>query len=118
MEGASLVGCAAQKELQIQEHAGTPGEPDSTDWRQKQSQGAEEKNHQCLGEQGDGGVMGEEANRGIKADSVPGLWGKAESDCRATVLSKPEVRVSESIQDACLLYSSFFLWSWYLQHTC
>ncbi|XP_030584823.1 uncharacterized protein LOC115780029 [Archocentrus centrarchus] len=90
MEGASPVGCAAQKELQIQEHAGTPGEPDNTDWRQKESQGAEEKNHQCFGEQGDGGVMGEEENRGIKADSMPGLWGKAESDCRSTVLSKPE----------------------------
>lgn len=105
MEGASLARCAAQKELQMQEHVRTPGQPDSTDWKQKQSQGAEEKNHQCLGERGDSGVTGEEEeNRGIKADK--GLW--AESDCRSTVLSKAEVRESASNQDPCLLYSSFF----------
>lgn len=105
MEGASLARCAAQKELQMQEHVRTPGQPDSTDWRQKQSRGAEEKNHQCLGERGDSGVTGEEEeNRGIKADK--GLW--AESDCRSTVLSKAEVRESASNQDPCLLYSSFF----------
>lgn len=105
MEGASLARCAAQKELQMQEHVRTPGQPDSTDWKQKQSQGAEEKNHQCLGERGDSGVTGEEEeNRGIKADK--GLW--AESDCRSTVLSKVEVRESASNQDPCLLYSSFF----------
>lgn len=108
MEGSSLARCAAQKELQMQEHARTPGQPDSTDWKQKQSQGAEEKNHQCLGERGDGGVTGEEENRGIKADKAPGLWGKAESDCRSTVLSKAEVRESASNQDPCLLYRSFF----------
>lgn len=108
MEGASLARCAAQKELQMQEHVRTPGQPDSTDWKQKQSQGAEEKNHQCLGERGDSGVTGEEENRGIKADKAPGLWGKAESDCRSTVLSKAEVRESASNQDPCLLYSSFF----------
>lgn len=105
MEGASLARCATQKELQMQEHVRTPGQPDSTDWKQKQSQGAEEKNHQCLGERGDSGVTGEEEeNRGIKADK--GLW--AESDCRSTVLSKAEVRESASNQDPCLLYSSFF----------
>lgn len=89
MEGASLVGCAAQKEPQTQGHGGTSGQPD---WRPKLSQEAEETNHQCMEVQGSGVVVGENNNGGmssIKADEVPGQWGKAESNCRYTVM--PEV---------------------------
>lgn len=99
MEGHSLSGCTAQKQSQTQEHGGTPGQSDSTDWGPKHSQEAGETNHQCMEGQGGGGVAGEGKNRGIKADEEPGQWGnKAEANCRYTCLqdmTKPEVRLNE-----------------------
>ncbi|XP_042263354.1 zinc finger protein 831 isoform X1 [Thunnus maccoyii] len=114
MEGASLAGCAAQKEPQTQGHGGTPGQPD---WRPKQTQEAEETNTmiQCMEEQGSG-VMEENKNGGmssIKADEVPGHWGKVESNCRYTV--SPDLVTPEG-EDRGVKADSSWLSEQHLQH--
>ncbi|XP_039972039.1 zinc finger protein 831 isoform X2 [Xiphias gladius] len=96
VEGASPVGCAAQKEPQTLGHGGTPGQSDSADWRSKRSQDAGETNHQKMDGQGGGGVMREDKNGGIKTDHVPGQWGNAKSGCRYTVL--PDVKKPEPLE--------------------
>ncbi|XP_053171448.1 zinc finger protein 831, partial [Scomber japonicus] len=113
MEGASLAGCAAQKEPHTLGHGGTPGQPD---WRSKQSQQAEEPNHQYTEEQGSGAVVGENKNGGMsssKADQVPGQWGKAESNCRCTV--KPDLIMPEG-EDRQVKADSSWLSEQHLQH--
>nr|XP_020473951.1 uncharacterized protein LOC109970612 [Monopterus albus] len=82
-EGASQMGCAAQKESQTWAHGGLSlGQPDSTDWRPKQSREAGETNHHSVEGQGGGAVMGEDNNRGIKSDQVPDQWGNTKTKCR------------------------------------
>lgn len=114
MEGASLAGCAAQKEPQTRGHGGTPGQPDSTDWRVKQSQGAGGTNRRCAEGPGGGGAVGEEKNGGVRTDEGPGQLGKAESNCRYMCLqdmTKAEVRLNPCL----LLFYSNSLHSthWY-----
>ncbi|XP_041837564.1 zinc finger protein 831 isoform X2 [Melanotaenia boesemani] len=59
--------CAAQKELQTQEHAGTALQPQRTDWRPKQSQAEAETHPQAEGQRaGGGGATGEDRNREAK----------------------------------------------------
>ncbi|XP_008282962.1 zinc finger protein 831 [Stegastes partitus] len=76
MEGAAQVGCEAQKETQ--EHAGTPGRPDSAAWRPKQSQEAGETHQQHWEEQSGGGAMGEETDGQLKTAKVSAQWDKGE----------------------------------------
>ncbi|KAG8007345.1 hypothetical protein GBF38_012834, partial [Nibea albiflora] len=71
MEGASLGGCAVQKQLETQERAGTPGQPDAKDWRPKQSQDAGETNYRCM-----------EGQRGREEKS------KGEPNCRYACLQE------------------------------
>lgn len=73
MEAASLVARAGQKEPHTWGHGGTPGQPDSTDCRLRLSQDAGETHHQRAEGQGGGRVTGEDKDRGIKTDQVPGL---------------------------------------------
>ncbi|XP_042355573.1 zinc finger protein 831 [Plectropomus leopardus] len=90
MVGASL---AAQGEPQTLGHGETPGQPDSTDWRPKQSQKAGKTQLQCTEGSGGGGVAGKDKDRGIKTNEVPGEWDKAESNCTYTCspdMTKPE----------------------------
>ncbi|XP_072239088.1 zinc finger protein 831 [Leuresthes tenuis] len=70
LEGACLEECGAQKDLQTLEHARTPVQPESTDWRSKESQGEAETHNQSLDEQRGGGVTEEDKNRTIKSDKV------------------------------------------------
>ena len=77
--------CGAQKDLQTLEHAGTPVQPESTDWRSKESQGEAETHNQSLDEQRGGGVTEEDKNRTIKSDKV------TESHYRY-IVTKSEVR--------------------------
>lgn len=109
-----LSACAAQTELQTQQHGGTPEQPHSTDWGSKQNQEAGEKNCECVEGQGGGGTAGEGKNIGLEADEQTGQW-ENESNCRYTGLqsmTKPEVRFNLFIHcplDACLalLFSLF-----------
>lgn len=108
MDGDSLVGCAAQKELQTLGHGGTPGQPKSTDRRPKQSQEAGATNHDCMEGQSGGGLVGEDKNEGIMTDKEPGQWDRTIFNCRYTSLqdiTKTEVSLNELIpcsQDTCL----------------
>lgn len=89
------MGCPAQKVPQTGAHGGTPGQPDSTGWRSKQSQEARETNHQCVEGQGRGVVVGEDdlaGMRSIKLEVVQGQWGKDSSYCRHLV--SPETTVA------------------------
>ncbi|XP_036958212.1 zinc finger protein 831 isoform X2 [Acanthopagrus latus] len=86
MDGDSLVGCAAQKELQTLGHGGTPGQPNSTDRRPKQSQEAGATNHDCMEGQSGGGLVGEDKNEGIMTDKEPGQWDRTIFNCRYTSL--------------------------------
>ncbi|XP_035008383.2 zinc finger protein 831 isoform X1 [Hippoglossus stenolepis] len=86
MEGDCLVGCEVQKEPQKWGHVGVPGQSDCTDWRPKLSQEAGETTHQGIDGQSGGGVMREDKNGGIKADTVPGQLANTESNCRYTAL--------------------------------
>lgn len=108
MDGDSLVGCAAQKELQTLGHGGTPGQPNSTDRRPKQSQEAGATNHDCMEGQSGGGLVREDKNEGIMTDKEPGQWDRTIFNCRYTSLqdiTKTEVSLNELIpcsQDTCL----------------
>ncbi|KAM7402744.1 hypothetical protein PAMP_017958 [Pampus punctatissimus] len=107
---------AAQKEPQTRGHGGTPGQPD---WRPRQSQEAEETNHQCMEEQqGNEVAVGENENgemSSIKADEVSGQWemGKVESNCRYTVL--PDMVMPEG-EDRRVKADSSWLYEQHLQH--
>ncbi|KAM7423289.1 hypothetical protein PAMA_011035 [Pampus argenteus] len=107
---------AAQKEPQTRGHGGTHGQPD---WRPKQSQEAEETNHQCMEEQqGSEVAVGENESRemsGINADEVPGQWetGKVESNCRYTVL--PDMVIPEG-EDRRVKADSSWLSEQHLKH--
>ncbi|XP_069031821.1 zinc finger protein 831 [Embiotoca jacksoni] len=116
MEGASLVGCAAQKEPQTWELAGAPGQPDSTNLGAKQSQEARETNHQYLEEQSGGGEMGEDKNRGIKTDKLPGQKGKAELNCRHTLSPDQEKLEGEDRKVEAGSFKNSWLSEQHLQH--
>lgn len=109
------MGCAAQKELQTLGHGGTPGQPNSTDWRPKQSKEAGATNHDCMEGQSGGEVVGEDKNEGIMIDMEPGQLGRTKSNCRYTSLqdiTKTEVSLNELIPcslDTCLLSNCFVL---------
>ncbi|XP_051270853.1 zinc finger protein 831 [Dicentrarchus labrax] len=116
IEGDSLAGCADQKEPQMWGHGGTPEQPDSTDWRPKQSQEAGETNHQRVEGQGGGGVVGEDKNRGIETAEEPGQPGKADSNCRYTYLqdvTKPEGEDRKAKADS---FKNSWLSEQHLQH--
>ena len=109
MEGDCLVGCEVQKEPQKWGHVGVPGQSHCTDWRPKLSQEARETTHQGEDGQSGGGVMREDKNGGIKADTVPGQLVNTESSCRYTALpdlTELEVRLN------------FFSGCMFIQHIC
>ncbi|KAM4587994.1 zinc finger protein 831 isoform 2-T2 [Odontesthes bonariensis] len=99
LEGASLVECGAQKDLQTLDHARTPVQPESTDRRSKESLGEAETHHQSWEERRGGGVTGEDKNRTIKSDKV------TESHCRYIVTKSEgedtKVQV-DSFKNSCL----------------
>ncbi|XP_022600748.1 zinc finger protein 831 [Seriola dumerili] len=93
VEGASLAGCATEKEPQTWGHTGAPGQSDCTGWVPKQSQDTGVTNHQRMDGQGGGEVMIKDKNGGMKTDQVPGQWGNTDSNSRYTVvpdITKPE----------------------------
>ncbi|XP_031156066.1 zinc finger protein 831 isoform X1 [Sander lucioperca] len=74
-------------------HGEAPGHPDCTDCRPKKSQEAGKTNVQCMEGRGGGVVAGEDKNREVETDKVPGQRDKAESNCTYTCLAemtKPE----------------------------
>ncbi|XP_053285644.1 zinc finger protein 831 isoform X1 [Pleuronectes platessa] len=86
LEGDCLGECEVQKEPQKWGHVGIPGQSDCTDRRPKLSQEARETTHQGIDGQSGGGVMREDKNGRIKADTVPGELANTESNCRYTAL--------------------------------
>lgn len=72
--------CADQKEPQASGHGETPVQPDSTNCKLKLSQDSGETNHQRAEGQGGGGATGEDKDRGINTDQVPGTWDKLLTD--------------------------------------
>ncbi|XP_028432515.1 zinc finger protein 831 isoform X2 [Perca flavescens] len=71
-------------------HGEAPGHPDC---RPRKSQEDGRTNVQCMEGRGGGGVAGEDKNREVETDEVPGQWEKAESNCTYTCLAdmaKPE----------------------------
>lgn len=95
-EGASL---AVQKEPQTLGHGETPGQPDNTDWRPKQSQEDGKTKLQCMEGRGGGGMVGEDKKGGIKTNEVPGHWGQDS----ASDMTKTEVRLNEFIHCICII---------------
>ncbi|XP_049431685.1 zinc finger protein 831 isoform X2 [Epinephelus fuscoguttatus] len=90
-EGASL---AVQKEPQTLGHGETPGQPDNTDWRPKQSQEDGKTKLQCMEGRGGGGMVGEDKKGGIKTNEVPGHWGQdSASDMTKTEGEDRKVKV-------------------------
>ncbi|XP_059184820.1 zinc finger protein 831 [Centropristis striata] len=83
MEGACLL-----KEPQTLGQGETAGQPDSTDWRPRQSHEAGKINLQWMEGRGD---RGEDKNRGMETDELPGQWDKVQSDCTSlSDRTKPE----------------------------
>lgn len=110
-----MEGCAAQKEPQTPGHGETPGRPDSTDWRLKQSREAGNTNLQCM--EGRGGGGGGDPSGGIRTDKVPGRRDEAEPNCTNTTCL-PDMTTPEG-EDRTVNVDSFkncWLTEHHLQH--
>ncbi|XP_034388642.1 zinc finger protein 831 isoform X2 [Cyclopterus lumpus] len=99
-------GCVAQKEPQTLGCRGTPGRPDVTDGRPKQSQEAGRANPQH--------VEGKDENGGVEANWVSGWRDQAESTCTYTCL--PEMPEEEDTAVKVDLFKHSWLSKHHLQH--
>uniref|UniRef100_A0A1A8G8I5 Zinc finger protein 831 n=1 Tax=Nothobranchius korthausae TaxID=1143690 RepID=A0A1A8G8I5_9TELE len=109
-EETSGVHCAEKKEQQVQEHAGTPVQPESSNWRPGHSRvktGTTETSHQTQEELGGVGGSREEKKQEVKTS----CGRQSDSTCRPVVLQDmTKLQEKESrIQESSEVFQSFSL---------